>query len=138
MKTINMSQSKNFRFLQEQDWINFVTLLELNSKYNGTINKSSEIQAFLFKIEKFQLRISTNEQFKGEADALTNHVFLVNNNFFPASYVLFKRYQLVKVSKKYKVEGKLNYTYRNDNWTKYYENDFNKSKNLLANIILTR
>lgn len=136
---MKMSEEQNFRFLQEEDWVNFATLLELNSRYNGTFEKNTLINAFLYKLEEFQLRISTNEQFKGEATGLINHVFLVNNKFFPASYVLFKRYNLIRSSKKrYGAFGRLNYEYNNKNFTDCEENNFEKSKNLLTNIILKR
>lgn len=144
---LKLNNIENFRFLETDDWINFATLLELSSDINGNIiHNKNQINTFLLKIEEYQLRISTNQDFvleiNNDIKNLSNSIYLVNGNFYPASYLLYRRFKKILNQKNkvesYKLYGKLKYTSSQQERTFCYINDFNKTKNLLNEIVLKR
>lgn len=144
---LKLNNIENFRFLETDDWINFATLLELSSDINGNIiHNKNQINTFLLKIEEYQLRISTNQDFvleiNNDIKNLSNSIYLVNGNFYPASYLLYRRFKKILNQKNkiesYKLYGKLKYVSSQQERTFCYINDFNKTKNLLNEIVLKR
>ena len=131
-----------------QDWQQLAMFLQLNAYPNGFIKGKIDryIYPYLLKIEEYLLRIKTNEAFKAEEMALKNHVFVINNVFYPASYVLHNRFlrytqswNNLSIIKKININGTLNFpSPENGKGISSKEMDFEGMKNLLEDIIIKR